>query len=127
VNTSLWILQSILALLSFAGGAYKIFAYEELAKVPAAAALSRGAWGALGVFEMVCGVLLIVPGAAKWRPVLTPMAAAALAVESLGLAGLDARYSLELVATNPMVWAAAMAVVAALVAYGRFSFSVTRS
>jgi DoxX-like family len=69
------------ALLSFAGGAYKVFMFHELAKVPTTSALSRGGWGALGAFEMLCAILLIVPTAAKWVPVLTPLAAAALAGE----------------------------------------------
>ena len=87
--------------------------------MPAMGALSRGGWGALGVFEMVCGVLLVVPAAAKWTPALTPLAAAALAVESFGLAGLYARYSLELTATNPLVWVVLMGLMATFVAYER--------
>ena len=84
-------------------------------------ALSRGGWGALGVFEMLCAVLLVVPAAAKWMPVLTPLAAAALALESLALAGLYAQYSLELTATNPLVWVVVMGLMAAFVAYGRYA------
>ena len=95
MNVLLWVLQIALALLSLGGGAYKVFMFDELAKVPAMGALSRGGWGALGVFEMLCAVLLVVPAAANWMPVLTPLAAAALALESLALAGLYARYSLE--------------------------------
>jgi DoxX-like family len=119
MNTLLWIVQSALALLSFAGGAYKLFAYAELAKVPATAMLSRGTWSALGAFEMACAVLLIVPTAMKWMPVLTPIAAAALAVESLVLAVLYARHSLQLTATNPLVWVLLMAVLAVIIAFGR--------
>ena len=121
MNVLLWVLQILLALLSLAGGAYKIFSFDELAKMPATGALSRGGWGALGAFEMLCAVLLIVPAAMKWMPVLTPLAAAALALESLALAGLYARYSLKLAATNPLVWGVAMALMAAFVAYGRFA------
>ncbi len=115
----LWIIQAALAPLSFAGGAYKVFAFDELAKMPATGALSRGSWGALGVFEMVCGVLLIVPTATKWKPFLTPIAAAALAVESLALAVFYARYSLAFAARNPLVWVVAMAVMAVVVVWGR--------
>ena len=121
MNVFLWILQIALALLSFAGGSYKVFMFDELAKVPVAGAISRGGWGALGVFEMLCAILLVVPLAAKWLPVLTPLAAAALAVESLALAGLYAQYSLKLTATNPLVWVVLMGLVAAFVAYGRYA------
>ena len=61
MNILVWILQIALALLAGAGGAYKIFSYDELAKMPATAALPRGGWAALGAFEIVCAVLLIVP------------------------------------------------------------------
>ena len=120
MNTLLWFLQIALALFSLAGGAYKVFMFDELAKVPATGALPRGGWGALGVFEMLCAVLLIVPAATNWMPAVTPLAAAALALESLALAGLYARYSLELTATNPLVWVVVMALMATFVAYGRY-------
>jgi hypothetical protein len=121
MNILMWVLQVALALFCFAGGSYKNFQYEELAKTPAAAALSRGAWGAIGVFEMLCAVLLIVPAATKWMPVLTPIAAAALALESLALGALFAQYSLKLTATNPLVWVVGIGLVAAFVAYGRYA------
>jgi hypothetical protein len=121
MNILLWVLQVALALFCLAGGAYKIFQYEELAKVPAAAPLSRGGWGAIGVFEMSCAVLLVVPAAAKWMPVLTPLAAAALALESLVLGVLFARYSLKLTAANPLVWVVGMGLAAVFVAYGRYA------
>ena len=121
MNVVLWIVQIALALLSFAGGAYKVFAFKVDPAIPATAALSRSAWSALGVFEVACAVLLIVPAALNWMPKLTPLAAAALAVESLALAAMYARYSLALAATNPLVYVVPMAVMAALVAYGRFA------
>jgi len=121
MNVLLWVVQIALALLSFGGGAYKVFMFDELAKMPAMGALARGGWGALGVFEMVCAVLLVVPAATNWTPALTPVAAAALALESLALAGLYARYSLQLTATNPLVWVVMMGVMAAFVVYGRYA------
>jgi DoxX-like protein len=123
MNVVLWVVQLALAFFSLAGGAYKIFMFEELAKMPAIGALPRGGWAGLGVFEMLCGVLLVVPAALKWMPVMTPLAAAALTLEGLALAALYARYSLELTATNPLVWVVAMGVMAALVAYGRYALT----
>lgn len=113
------VVQLALALLSLAGGSFKVFNFAELATMPATAALPRIGWTALGVFEMLCGVLLIVGAVTKSIPMLTPTVATALALENLALAALFARYSLDLAATNPLVWVAAMAVTAALVAYGR--------
>jgi hypothetical protein len=108
MNILLWVVQIALALLALSGGAYKIFAFDELAKMPATAALAHGGWVALGVFEMLCGVLLVVPSAANRMRALTPLAAAALALESLALAGLYAGYSLDVAATNPLVWVVLM-------------------
>jgi hypothetical protein len=119
MNVLLWILQVALALLYLAGGAYKTFMFDELANQLGAP--SRGGWAALGVFEMVCAVLLIVPAAARWMPALTPLAAAALALETLALAGLYAQYSLQLTPANPLVWAAVMGLLVAFVAYERYA------
>lgn len=121
MNVLLWVLQAALALLYLAGGAYKAFMVDELANQMRA--LSRGGWRALGVLEMLGAVLLVGPAAAKWMPVLTPLAAAALALETLALAGLYARYSLKLAATNPLVWSVVMGLLAAFVAYGRYALS----
>jgi hypothetical protein len=121
MNVVLWVIQVVLALLAGSGGAYKVFMFDEMAKVPAVGALSKSGWAAVGVLEMVCAVLLIVPAATKWKPELTPMAAGVLALESLALAVLYGRYSLELRGTNPLVYVLVMGMMAAFVAYGRHS------
>jgi hypothetical protein len=119
MNVLLWILQAALAFLYLSGGAYKTFKFDELAGQMNA--LSRGTWGALGVLEMVGAVLLIVPAAMKWMPMLTPLAAAALALETLAIGALYARYSLKVTAANPLVWSVAMGLLVAFVAYGRYA------
>jgi hypothetical protein len=119
MNVLLWILQAALAFLYLSGGYYKAFKFDELANQWVA--LSRGGWAALGVFEMLCAVLLIVPAAARWMPALTPLAAAALALETVALSVLFARHSLEVAVANPLVWTVPMALLVTLVAYGRFA------
>jgi hypothetical protein len=84
MNILLWIIQAALALLALAGGAYKLFAFDQVAGEPWFSALPRSGWSALGVFEILCGVLLIVPAALKWMPALTPLAAAVLALGEPG-------------------------------------------
>lgn len=117
MNILLWIVQGPLALLYLAGGGYKLSSAEQLTKqVPA---IPRGGWRVLGVIEIVGGILLIVPAAFHWMPFLTPLAAAVLAIETLALAALYARYSRKLAATNPMTWALVMGVLVAFVACGR--------
>ena len=119
MNVLLWVLQIALAVLYLSGGAYKTFKFDELANQMRA--LSRGGWRVLGVLEMLGAVLLVVPAAASWMPLLTPLAAAVLALETLGLAGLYARYSLKLTAANPLVWGVVMGLLVAFVAYGRYT------
>jgi uncharacterized membrane protein YphA (DoxX/SURF4 family) len=117
MNVLLWVVQVLLALFSIAGGAYKILAYDKIATMPQTAALPHGAWTAIGAFEVICGLLLIIPFA---RGRFIPIAAAALAVEGIGLAILDARFSTELTAQNPLVWVVAMVVEAVFIAWGRW-------
>lgn len=119
MNIILWIVQIVLALLSLAGGAYKVFSFQVVATIPSTSALPRGAWTALGLFEIACALLLIVPAVTRWKPELVPLAAVLLAVESLALALMYARYSLAVAATNPLVYVVPMAVLAAFVAWGR--------
>lgn len=121
MNVLLWVVQVALALLYLAGGAFKTFNPDDVAKQ--ISAISRGGWVALGVFEVLGAVLVIVPAAAKWMPVLTPIAAALLALETLALAGVYARYSRRLIAANPLVYAVPMGLMAAFVAWGRYSLS----
>ncbi len=121
MNVLLWILQSVLALLLLSGGAYKVSSGAQLAKD--VRALSRGAWAAFGAFEIVAGILLIVPAALGWLPSLTALAAVAVAVESLVLSLIYARASRTLSASNPLLWSAMMGLVAAFVAYGRYVLS----
>jgi hypothetical protein len=123
MNILLWVLQALLALLYFSGGAYKVFSFDEVASQ--LTAVSRSGWAALGVLEVVGAVLLIVPAATKWMPSLTPLAASVLALETLALAVLYARYSLALTAANPLVWSVAMFLLVAFVAYGRYVLSPT--
>ncbi len=119
MNILLWVLQIALAFLYIVGGAYKVFKGDTLVNYPPG--LSRGGWGALGILEVVGGILLVVPAAVTGIPMLTALDAAVLALETLVLAALFARRSVKLVAANPLVWAAPMGLLAAFVAYGRYA------
>lgn len=119
----LWVIQIALALLYLAGGAYKVFSIDEWASAPWFGVLPRSGWSALGVIEVVGAVLLVAPVVLKWKPGLTSLAAAALALETLALAGLYARYSLEMTAANPLVWSLVMGLLAACVAYARYALN----
>jgi hypothetical protein len=122
MNIVLWISQGLVAFLYLTGGYYKTFHFDELAN-SLGGAVSPGAWRAIGLLEMSCAVLLIVPAALKWMPVLTPVAAAVLTLETVALAAIYARHSLALSVSNPLVWSIVMGVLVAFVAYGRFAIT----
>src|SRR5262245_25606489 len=91
MNGFLWVIQAALALLCVSGGIYKASKFDILAmQMPA---LSGAGWRGVGILEIVCGVLLIMPAAANWMPFITPLAAAMLALETMALSGLYARKS----------------------------------
>ena len=119
MNILLWVVQIAVAFLFISGGAYKVFKVDTLAGH--FRGLPPNAWRALGVIELVGGVLLVVPASVTGVPMLTALAAAVLAVESLVLAAAYARKSVKLVPANPFGWCATMGLLAALVAYGRYA------
>jgi uncharacterized membrane protein YphA (DoxX/SURF4 family) len=116
MNTLLWVLQIIAALLYGASGIMKIFMFDKISgDVPSFGALPRRAWMALGILELVCTVGLIVPSAFRWKPGLTPLAAAVLAIESLVFIGVHAKYR----ETGSIIMSGVLGLLIAFVAYGR--------
>src|SRR5690349_17302604 len=88
LNTLLWVLQVVAALVYGASGTMKVFLFDRISgDVPSFGALPRPAWAAMGVVELVCTVGLVVPAALHWQPVLTGVAATVLAIESLVFIG----------------------------------------
>jgi uncharacterized membrane protein len=116
MNILLWILQALAALLYVASGTMKVFMFEKVSKdVPSFKALPRGAWLVLGILELVCAVGLIVPAACHWRPGLTVVAAAVLAIESLVFIGVHAKYR----EMTPIIMSAVLGLLMAFIVYGR--------
>ena len=116
MNILLWVLQVLAALLYGASGVMKVFMFDKISDdVPSFGALPRGAWMALGILELVCTVGLIVPAAFHWRPTLTVVAAAILAVESLVFIGVHAKYR----EITPIIMSAVLGLLMAFIAYGR--------
>jgi hypothetical protein len=120
MNILLWVLQVVLAFLCISGGAFQIFKIDELKKnVAAMRALPRGLWAFLGAFGCLGGLALILPGAIGVWPGLTAIAAAAVAAQSGFISALYVRYGDR----APLPYAVTMAVLAALIAVGRFVLS----
>lgn len=121
MSVLLWILQGVVALLCVSGGGFKLANPADLTKQ--FRSVSAGLWRVVGLIEVVGGVLLILPGATGWMPVLTPIAAGVLALENLALAAFYGRSSTKMVAANPFLWAVLIMVLAAVVAIGRFALA----
>jgi len=116
MNVVLWVLQVLAALLYGASGVMKVFMFDKISgDVRSFDALPRQAWTALGILELVCTAGLIVPAALRWHPVLTVVAAAMLAVESLVFIWVHVQYR----EVTPLVMSAALGVLMAFIAYGR--------
>ena len=116
MNILLWILQVLAALVYAASGVMKVFMFDKVSgDVPSFGALPREAWMALGILELVCTVGLIVPGAFRWRPTLTVVAASILAVESLVFIGVHVKYR----EIAPIVMSGVLGLLMAFIAYGR--------
>jgi uncharacterized membrane protein YphA (DoxX/SURF4 family) len=116
MNILLWVLQVLAALLYGSSGVMKVFMFDKVSQdVPSFGALPREAWMTLGILELVCTVGLIVPAAFHWKPTLTILAAAVLAVESLVFVGVHVKYR----EVTPMILSGVLGLLMAFVAYGR--------
>ena len=116
MNILLWVVQLLAALLYGSSGVMKVFMFDKVSQgVPSFGALPREAWTALGILELVCTVGLIVPAALRWQPVLTILAAAVLALESLVFVGVHVKYR----EVAPTILSGLLGLLMAFIAYGR--------
>ena len=112
----LWVLQAFAALLYGASGIMKVFMLDKVSEgVPSFGALPREAWMTLGLLELVCAFGLIVPAALRWKPALTVVAAAVLAIESLVFVWVHVQYR----EIPPIIMSGGLGLLMAFIAYGR--------
>ena len=117
MNILLWVMQILAALVYAASGIMKVFMFDNISgEVASFGALPREVWMALGIIELVCVVGLIVPAALRWRPTLTVVAAAILALESIVFVGVHAQYG----ETGSIVMSVVLGLLMAFIAYGRW-------
>ena len=120
MNTLLWVLQVLAALLYGASGVMKVFMFDKIsADVQSFGALPKQAWAALGIVELICVAGLIVPAALRWHPKLTVAAATVLAIESLVFIGVHVKYR----ETPTIIMCVVLGLVMAFIAYGRMVLS----
>ncbi len=116
MNTLLWVLQILAALIYGASGVMKVFMFEKISGDQRSfGALPKKVWAALGILELVCVVGLIVPSVVHWHPKLTVVAAAILAVESLVFIWVHVKYG----EIPPIIMSAVLGLLMAFIAYGR--------
>ena len=116
MNILLWALQILGALLYGGSGVMKVFLFDKVSEgVPSFGAMSREAWKALGILELLCTLGLILPTALHWHPLLTVVAAAILSVESLVFIWVHLKYH-EL---TPIILSAVLGILMAFLVYGR--------
>jgi hypothetical protein len=118
MNILLWALQILAALLYGASGVMKVFMFDKVSKdVPSFGALRREIWTTLGILELVCTVGLIVPGAFRWQPKLTVVAATVLAIESLVFVAVHIKCR----EVTPIIMSGVLGLLMAFIAYGRMA------
>lgn len=121
LNTGLWVIQVLLALLFlWAGGMKLVLPLEKLAGPVALPGLFIRF---IGVVEVLGGVGLILPGLLRIRPGLTPWAAVGLVILMIGAVGITlAGGGNATMALIPGV----TGLLAAFVAYGRWRLAPLR-
>lgn len=118
MNTVLWVLQVLGALVYGASGLMKVFMFDKVTvDVQSFGALPRQVWTALGIIELVCAVALVVPAVLHWKPSLTAAAAIVLAIESLVFIWVHVQYR----EVPSIIMSAVLGLVMAFVAYGRLA------
>ncbi len=110
MNILLWVLQILLGLYYLMGGSWMA------TKVPPACLkiMPKPGWVILGVIQALFALALVLPGVTGIMPILTPIAAVGVAVETVFVA--------VLLKTKPqgLVWVVVPALLVLFVAYGRF-------
>jgi uncharacterized membrane protein len=120
MTTFLWILQILLALVFLLTGVRKFTRSDEQTRaLPWAKGLEPNQVRGIGVLEVLAAAGLILPWATHILPWLTPLAAVGIVLLLLGAA--YANYRARLM--PPLMVNAILAVLAAVVVYGRFAMA----
>ena len=116
MNILLGVLQVLASLLYGSSGVMNVFMFDKMSQdVPSFGALPQEASMILGIVALVCVVGLLAPAAFHWKPTLTVLAAAILAVESLVLIWVHVHYR----ETPAILLSGGLGLLMAFIAYGR--------
>jgi len=115
MNRALWIVQGLLGLFfALASGAPKLFLPLETLPMPIP--LPGPFVRFIGVAEVLGGLGLVLPGLMRIQPGLTPLAAAGLALVTIGATA----YQLAAGQVGSALFAVVVGLLCAFVAYGRW-------
>ncbi|MFN0071941.1 MAG: DoxX family protein [Chloroflexota bacterium] len=118
MNATLWVLQVLLAIfMGLASGFPKLFVPLEMIADSMPIPLPEAFIKFIGVCEVLGALGLILPGITHIRPMLTPLAALGLGLIALGAVG----YQLLAGQSGNAVFAAAVALIAGFIGYGRWN------
>ena len=121
MNTALWIGQGVLAAMVLMPGAMKVMQGKKglMANPMTAWAedVSHGRIKMIGTLEMLAAIGLVLPWALDIVPIVTPLAAAGIALLMMGAISLHMKRS----ETKNMMLPAMLLVLAVFVAWGRFA------
>lgn len=117
MNILLWILQVLLAVHTAIGAVWK-FSNSPEQTMPSLSMIPVGVWQAMSMFELLCGLFLLLPVLNKKLGILAPLAAAAISLEMLAFCGLhlyagDPNY-------GPLIYWLITAAICEFIAYGRY-------
>ena len=114
----LWILQIVLAVLFLGIGVQRLTrSVQQLRKLPWTEDYPLAAIRVLGGAELVAGLCLLLPGPLEWTPLLTPAAAAGLALLMALAVLLHVRRGQRQAAVLPAI----LLVMAGIVVWGRLT------
>ena len=117
MNIALWLLQGLLAAVFLATGSLKVFNYDKAKRQAGQDLPTKGLTAFIGLCEMAGALGLVIPWATGVLPVLTPVAAAALAVVMVLAVGHHVRHRDSV---SKMIPATVLLCITAFVAWGRF-------
>ena len=117
MNIVLWVLQVLLALHTAMGAIWKFKSSDRV--VPSLGAIPRKAWLVFCVVELICSLGLVLPAVAASLAISAPIAAAAIGAEMLLFCGVHLRSGAT--KHGPMIYWLVVAVLCAVVVYGRLA------
>lgn len=115
MNIFLWVLQIALALHTAIGGVWKFSNSEQT--LPSLKAIPHGAWLAMGAFELLLALGLILPVFGASFGMLAPIAALCIAAEMLLFTALHFQSGSS--EHGQVIYWLVVAAICAFVAYGR--------